>query len=129
MTLSPSLVEGGREIGRLWEMPDQSFDLAQPPSGILKIAAVSLEGYHLCSGLGFQQNGTGYSLLRACMCWPLSCVRLFVATWTRAHQTPLSMEFSRQEYWSGVPFPPPGDLPDPKIEPGFSHCNQILFFN
>ena len=122
-------MEGGREIGRLWEMPDQSFDLAQPPSGILKIAAVSLEGYHLCSGLGFQQNGTGYSLLRACMRWPLSCVRLFVATWTRAHQTPLSMEFSRQEYWSGVPFPPPGDLPDPKIEPGFSHCNQILFFN
>ena len=108
-------------------MPDQSFDLTQPPSGILKIAAVSLEGYHLCSGLGFQWNGTGYSLLRACMCWPLSYVRLFVAPWTGAHQTRLSMEFSRQEYWSGVPFPPPGDLPDPKIEPGFSHCNQILF--
>ena len=37
--------------------------------------------------------------------------------WTVACQTPLSMEFSRQEYWSGLPFPPPGDLPDPGIEP------------
>ena len=35
-----------------------------------------------------------------------------------AHQAPLSMEFSRQEYWSGLPFPSPGDLPDPGIEPG-----------
>ena len=37
--------------------------------------------------------------------------------WIVAHQTPLSMRFSRQEYWSGLPFPPPGDLPDPGIEP------------
>ena len=35
-----------------------------------------------------------------------------------AHQAPLSMEFSRQEYWSGLPFPTPGDLPDPGIKPG-----------
>ena len=38
-------------------------------------------------------------------------------TWTVAHQTPPSMGFSRQEYWSGLPFPSPGDLPDPGIEP------------
>ena len=38
--------------------------------------------------------------------------------WTGAHQAPPSMEFSRQEYWSGLPFPSPGDLPDPGIEPG-----------
>ena len=38
--------------------------------------------------------------------------------WTVACQAPLSMEFSRQEYWSGLPFPSPGDLPDPGIEPG-----------
>ena len=37
--------------------------------------------------------------------------------WTVAHQAPLSMGVSRQEYWSGLPFPPPGDLPDPGIEP------------
>ena len=37
--------------------------------------------------------------------------------WTAAHQTPLSMGFPKQEYWSGLPFPSPGDLPDPGIEP------------
>ena len=47
----------------------------------------------------------------------LSCVRLIVTPWTVAHHAPLSMEFSRQEYWSGLPFPSPGDLTDPGIEP------------
>ena len=47
----------------------------------------------------------------------LSRVRLFVTPWTVAHKAPLSMGFSRQEYWSGVPFPSPGGLPDPGIEP------------
>ena len=46
----------------------------------------------------------------------LSHVRLFVTPWTVAHQTPPSMEFSRQEYWSGLPFPSPGDLPNPGIK-------------
>ena len=45
-----------------------------------------------------------------------SCVRQFVTLWTVAHQAPLSMGFSRQEYWSGLLCPPPGDLPDPGIE-------------
>ena len=40
----------------------------------------------------------------------------FMTPWTVARQAPLSMGFSRQEYWSGLPFPPPGDLPDPGIE-------------
>ena len=48
----------------------------------------------------------------------LSHVRLFVAPWTVVYQAPLSMGFSRQEYWSGLPFPSPGDPPDPGIEPG-----------
>ena len=48
----------------------------------------------------------------------LSRVRLFVTPWTTAHQAPQSMGFSRQEYWSGLPFPSPGDLPDPGTEPG-----------
>ena len=48
----------------------------------------------------------------------LSCVRLFATPWTVAHQAPLSIEFSRQEYWSGLPFLPPGDIPYPGIEPG-----------
>ena len=46
----------------------------------------------------------------------LSRVRLFETPWTVAHQAPLSMGFSRQEYWSGLPFPSPGDLPYPGIE-------------
>ena len=45
------------------------------------------------------------------------CVHLFATPWTVAHQAALSMEFSRQEYWSGLPFPTPGDLPDPEIKP------------
>ena len=58
--------------------------------------------------------------------WPLymqrglcvfRCVRFFATPWTAAEQAPLSMEFSRQEYWSGLPFPTRGDLPDPGIKP------------
>ena len=45
-------------------------------------------------------------------------IPLFVTSWTVAHQDPLSMGISRQEYWSGLPCPPPGDLPSPGIEPG-----------
>ena len=48
----------------------------------------------------------------------LSRVQLFATPWTTAYQAPLSMEFSRQQYWSGLPFPSPGDLPKPGIEPG-----------
>ena len=47
----------------------------------------------------------------------LSRVLLFATLWTVAYQAPPSMGFSRQEYWSGLPFPSPGDLPDPGIEP------------
>ena len=47
----------------------------------------------------------------------LSRVRLFVTPWSIAYKAPLSTEFSRQEYWSGLPLPSPGDLPDPGIEP------------
>ena len=48
----------------------------------------------------------------------LSRVRLFAIPWTVANQAPQSIEFSRQEYWSGLPFPSPGDLPNAGIEPG-----------
>ena len=47
--------------------------------------------------------------------------------WTVARQAPLSMGFSRQVYWSGLPCPPPGDLPNPGIEAGSLHCRQILY--
>ena len=48
----------------------------------------------------------------------LSSVRLFATPWTVTYQAVQSMGFSRQEYWSGLPFPSPGDLPNPRIEPG-----------
>ena len=54
-----------------------------------------------------------------CMLSHFSRVQPFVTLWTVAHQAPLSMGFSRQEYWSGLPYLPPGDLPDPGIEPTF----------
>ena len=54
-----------------------------------------------------------------CVCVKsLSRVQLFATPWTVAYQASLSMGFSRQEYWSGLPFPSPGDLPDPGMEPG-----------
>ena len=63
----------------------------------------------------------------ACEC-VLSCfghVRLFATEWNIAQQAPLSMGFLREEYWDGLPFPPPGDLPDPGIEPT-SHVTPAL---
>ena len=55
--------------------------------------------------------------MHACMLSHFSRVQLCATPWTVAPQAPLSMEFSRQEYWSGLPCPPPGHLPDPGIEP------------
>ena len=64
----------------------------------------------------------------------LSHVWLFVTPWTVACQAPLSMQFSRQEYWSGLPFPTPGDLPHPGIELTFLvspalACNFFFFYH
>ena len=56
--------------------------------------------------------------MRACMLSHSSCVQLCATPWTVAIQSPLSMGFSRKEYRSGLPCPPPGDLPNPGIKPG-----------
>jgi len=53
----------------------------------------------------------------AVVVYSLSCVKLFATPWTVVLQDPLSMGFPRQEYWGGLPFPSPGDLPHPRIEP------------
>ena len=55
--------------------------------------------------------------LHACMLSPFSCVQHSATLWTVAHQAPLSMGFSRQEYWSGLPCPLPGNLPNSGTEP------------
>ena len=82
--------------------------------------------YHgeLCSMLYRSLDGRGvWGRMCVCICvcvcvWDtFSRVWLFMSPLTVAHQAPLSMEFSRQEYWSGLPFPTPGDLPDPETEP------------
>ena len=69
-----------------------------------------------------QENKASLSQLTALMPLSeeklLSRVRLFATPWTVAYQVPPSIRFSRQECWSGLPFPSPGDLPDPGIEPG-----------
>ena len=59
-----------------------------------------------------------------CVISDFSRAQFFVTPWTIAHQAPLSMGFSRHEYWSGLPCPPPGDLPDPGMEPA-SHVSFI----
>ena len=55
------------------------------------------------------------------------CLTLLRFPWTVAHQAPLSIGFSKQEYWRGLPCPPLGDFPNPGIEPGPLHCRQILY--
>ena len=69
-------------------------------------------------------SGSLVSLLQSEECWPIASVvavqllgrvRLFATPWTEAHQAPLPMGFSRQEYWGGLPFSPPGDLASPQL--------------
>ena len=69
-----------------------------------------------CSQNWLQLCYPDISFSNVCIC-SLSRVQLFMTPWTVARQAPLSMEFPRQEYWSGLSFPSPGDLPDPGIEP------------
>ena len=57
----------------------------------------------------------------------LFSVRLFTTPWTIAHQAPPSMGFSRQEHWSGLPFPSPGDLSNPGLNLCLLHCRQTLY--
>jgi len=62
-------------------------------------------------------SGTFITLNVVVIVWSLSPVQFFATPWTVAHQALLSMGFPRQEYWSGLPFFPPRDLPNPGIEP------------
>ena len=64
----------------------------------------------------FHQLDNHWTIL-LCVLSCFSCVQLFATPWTVAHQVPLSMGFSKQQFWIVLPCPPPGDLPDPEIEP------------
>ena len=78
------------------------------------------------SGLGLHRGGMKFMWIwksKGLTCvhaQSLSRIWFFASLWTRVCQAPLSMGLCRQEYWSGLPFSPPGDLPDPEIEPLFS---------
>ena len=68
--------------------------------------------------------------MHVCVLSHFSCVRLSVTPRTVARQAPLSMGFPRQEYWSGLPFPPPGDLPDPaRAQVSYTSCfgRRVLY--
>ena len=67
----------------------------------------------------FERSRTISTIILKVKVKSLSRVRLFATPWTAAYHTSLSMGFSRQDYWNGLPFPSPEDLPDPGIEPGF----------
>ena len=105
------------------------------PCLILKMCSGFSKGQYLISqsrewqgsdpedhGTGFPGNLLEQSLQEAVslllLCLRTQLCQLFAAPWTVAHQAPLSMGFSRQEHWRGHPFPSPGHLPDPGIEPG-----------
>ena len=75
------------------------------------LLSISFDG-PLADWPGFPYGSAGKDQVKS-----LSRVRLFATPWTVAYHAPPSMGFSRQEYWSGLPFPSPEDLPDPGIEP------------
>ena len=81
--------------------------------------------WHFCKILKVETT------LCVCVC---VCTRLVTSVvsnsaipWTVARQAPLSVELSRQEYWSGLPCSPPGDLPNSRTNPGLPHCRRILY--
>ena len=84
-----------------------------------------------CRDSSTQDSNDDSVCVCACTCvCVLSHVRLFATPRTVACQSPLSMKFSRKEYWSGLPFPSPGDLPDPGIGPGYPalQADSLPFF-
>ena len=92
----------------LWEC--QSLSVGAPRLGWQR---------DLTRGAGLGRDGGGHLIAKSCPA--------FVTPWTVAHQASLSMGFSRQEYWSGLPFPSPGDLPNPGIEPRSPALQEILY--
>ena len=101
--------------GRDWETHHQVASTRDSTGEPVTTTAAGLS--LLCSQLGaLTVCCIKHACRHACMLSRLSRVQVFVTPRTVAHQAPESMGFSRQEYWSELPFPPPGDLPDPGIE-------------
>ena len=86
------------------------------PPGYLKGTATSAQVERTLDFSPFQHASLPI-VVCACMLSCFSHIQLFATLWTVAPQAPLFMGFSKQEYWSQLPYPPPGDLPDTGIEP------------
>ena len=94
-----------------------SFCITQFTPGFLQ--NTSMHDFYFEWEVEYTTNGKEiliFVLINSCA-GMLSLIWLFATPWTVAHQAPLFMEFSRQEYWSRMPFPTPADLPNPGIEP------------
>ena len=119
--------------GRQWVQP---FILASSVAffclGVSCVLLTSKREKPACHNLFERLEGLPWLWLRVhlavCVCTQsLSHVQLFATPWTIAHQAPLFVGFSRQEYWSGLSFPLPGDLPNPGINPMFPALAGRLF--
>ena len=102
-----------------------SWDPTQPNKHLFKKALDICQAVQTTKsqcGLLFLSHWRGESVSEVAQ----SCLTLYDPI-TVAYQAPPSMEFSRQEYWSGLPFTSPGDLPNPGINPGLPHCRQTLY--
>ena len=109
-------------LGLEWKLTFSSPVANAEFSKFAGILSAALSQHHLLGfeivQLEFIQSIYVCVCVCVCMCLSLSWVRLFVTPWAVARQSSQSMKFSRQEYWSGLPFPSPGDLPEPEIERG-----------
>ena len=122
--------KGKRQKGRVQRQPGAPLPVE---SGRVHLSSLAVGCNRTCALQGFSKNPR-HSLKKyevwvqnlilflphwvcACMLTLFSHVQLFATLWTVAYQAPQSMELSRQEYWSGLPLPSPGDLPNPGIEP------------
>ena len=122
-------------LGTNWEEPAKWKPERQGWEGIRETTANQpawcLAQAETNQSLQISASQTYLPLKQSCRKWKwnclsLSCVWLFVTPWTVACHAPLSMGFSRQEYWSGLPCPSPGDLPDPEIKPPALQADSLL---
>ena len=110
------------------------YKLCHSLGGDDKVTVGSMLCFHCCVSPASWETRVGcifsWGIVRGNLTYgglvPESCPT-FATRWTVAHQPPLSMGFLRQEYWSVLPFPSPGDLPDPGINPGLLHSRWILY--